>query len=63
MWGSTSWMGTAEGVDQEIGLRGQKQGCTARGWRQDQSQPDDGMDGEGTVAFPREMGPRSEQDQ
>lgn len=56
-------MGTAEGVDQEIGLRGQKQGCTARGWRQDQSQPDDGMDGEGTVAFPREMGPRSEQDQ
>ena len=56
--GSMSWMGTGGGPDQGIRLRGvsRSRGAQLGRQRQDQSQPDDGVDGEDTMVFPREMG-------
>lgn len=56
-------MGTGEGVIQGIRLRGQTQGFAARETKGGQSNPDEGVDGEGMVALPTEIGPMSGQDQ
>lgn len=63
MWGSKIRVGTGEGVVQGIRLKGQKRRSTARETKEGQSKRDDGVGGEGVVALPMEIGPKSGQDQ
>lgn len=49
------WRGVRPG-NQTSGGVSRSRGAQLGRQRQDQSQPDDGVDGEDTVVFPREMG-------
>lgn len=57
VWGSMSWnRDWKEAGDQTGGGGGRSRGAQLGRQRQDQSQSDNGVDGEGIVVFPREMG-------